>query len=90
MKLLRKKAKVISLVKPEANPQDAVNRKLMEKINKLNETLIGQESLRQKGYIELRRENEAIRERLAKLEADRDTVFDVLKSPVTLFFGSNL
>jgi predicted DNA-binding protein YlxM (UPF0122 family) len=90
MKLLRKKAMEIRLMKPEVNPQDAVNRKLMEKINKLNETLVGQETLRQKGYLELRRENEVVREELAKLKIDRDTVFDVLKRPVTLFFNSDL
>lgn len=81
MKLLRKKAKVVEIrhiEKPAGNP-------LRSEINDLK--LAMGVSFTQKDR--LKQEIDELRIDVARLKNDRDTVFEVLKRPVTLFYNTD-
>jgi len=72
-----KKTKVIE-IRHKVAPTPAVVNPLQSQISDLKEAVAGQEALRQKGYIELRRQIEELGEATRRLHSDDEEIWEVI------------
>jgi hypothetical protein len=84
--MFKKKGVKVIEIRHKVKPTPAVANPLQSQINDLKETLIGQEAFRQKGYIELARRIEELKETTRRLHAEDEEIWEVINGEWVMRF----